>query len=76
MKMDKILSLSLLPLLFITSPALAHAQQFPILPPSNSTNLAPLSNLSVTNQSGQSLVESFGSPQALMQAVIDEAQKP
>jgi hypothetical protein len=50
------------------------AQQFPIDSPSNSTNLSPLSNLSMTNQTGESLVESFGSPQSLMEAVIREAQ--
>ncbi|MFY9966221.1 MAG: hypothetical protein WBP83_09600 [Nitrososphaeraceae archaeon] len=51
-----------------------NAQQFPIASPSNSTNLSPLSNLSMTNQTGESLVESFGSPQSLMEAVIREAQ--
>lgn len=51
-----------------------NAQQFPIASPSNSTNPSPLSNLSMTNQTGESLVESFGSPQSLMEAVIREAQ--
>lgn len=51
-----------------------NAQQFPIASPSNSSNLSPLSNLSVTNQTGESLVESFGSPQSLMEAVIREAE--
>jgi Ca2+-binding RTX toxin-like protein len=51
-----------------------YAQQFPVASPSNSTNLSPLSNLSMTNQTGESLVESFGSPQSLMDAVIREAQ--
>lgn len=51
-----------------------NAQQFPVDSPSNSTNLSPLSNLSMTNQTGESLVESFGSPQSLMEAVIREAE--
>lgn len=51
-----------------------NAQQFPTASPSNTTNLSPLSNLSMTNQTGESLVESFGSPQSLMEAVIREAQ--
>jgi hypothetical protein len=51
-----------------------NAQQLPLASPSNSTNLSPLSNLSMTNQTGESLVESFGSPQSLMDAVIREAQ--
>lgn len=51
-----------------------NAQQFPTASPSNSTNLSPLSNLSMTNQTGESLVESFGSPQSLMESVIREAQ--
>lgn len=50
---------------------LVYAQQFPTLPPSNSTSLSLLSN-----QSGQSLVESFGTPEAIIQSVIDEAKKP
>lgn len=52
----------------------AYAQGFPIASPSNSTDLSPLSNLSMTNQTGESLVESFGSPQSLMEAVIREAE--
>jgi hypothetical protein len=51
-----------------------NAQQFSVDSPSNSTNLSPLSNLSMTNQTGESLVESFGSPQSLMEAVIREAE--
>lgn len=50
---------------------LVYAQQFPTLPPSNSTSLSLLSN-----QSGQSLVESFGTPEAIMQSGIDEAKAP
>ncbi|MGC1133042.1 MAG: hypothetical protein WA941_09475 [Nitrososphaeraceae archaeon] len=50
---------------------LVYAQPFPIAPPSNSTNLFPLSN-----QSKQSLVGSSGSLESLMQSVIDEAEKP
>jgi hypothetical protein len=51
----------------------ASAQQFPIATPSNSTaSPSPLSNQSMTNQTGESLVGSFGSPQALMEAVITQ----
>ena len=45
---------------------------FPYLS-SNSTNLSPLSNLSVANQTGESLVESFG-PMSQMEDVIKEIE--
>jgi hypothetical protein len=51
----------------------AHAQQFPVASPSNSTDLSPLSNLSLANQTGESLVESFG-PLSQMEAVIRELE--
>jgi translation initiation factor RLI1 len=51
----------------------AHAQQFPIASQSNSTNLSPLSNLSLANRTGESLVESFG-PMSQMEAVIKEIE--
>lgn len=50
-----------------------HAQQFPVASPSNSTNLSPLSNLSMANRTGESLVESFG-PLSQMEAVIRELE--
>jgi hypothetical protein len=50
-----------------------HAQQFPVASPSNSTNLSPLSNLSMANRTGESLVESFG-PLSQMEAVIREIE--
>ena len=53
-----------------------HAQKFPITYPSDSTNHSRLFNLGMANQTGGSLVESFGSPQALVEAVRGEAQKP
>jgi hypothetical protein len=46
-----------------------HAQQFPVASPPNST----LSNLSLANQTGESLVESFG-PLSQMEAVIRELE--
>jgi hypothetical protein len=45
---------------------LVYAQGFPTLPPSNSTSLSLLSN-----QSGQSLVESFGSPEVKKPGLTD-----
>jgi hypothetical protein len=45
-----------------------YAQQFP-----NSTTLSPLSNLSMSNQTGESLMESFG-PLSQMEAVIREIE--
>jgi hypothetical protein len=51
----------------------ASAQQFPKGFPSNSTTSpTPFSNQSMINQTGESLVGSFGSPQALMEAVITQ----
>jgi hypothetical protein len=49
-----------------------HAQQFPVTS-SNSTNPSPLANLSMANQTGESLVESFG-PLSQMEAVIREIE--
>lgn len=63
-------SMQLIPSLNVPN---AHAQQLPIASPSNSTNLSPLSNLSVANQTGESLVESFG-PMSQMEAVIKEIE--
>ena len=62
-------SMQLIPSLNVPN---AHAQQLPI-PSSNSTNLSPLSNLSVANQTGESLVESFG-PMSQMEDVIKEIE--
>jgi hypothetical protein len=45
-----------------------YAQQFP-----NSTTPSPLSNLSLSNQTGESLMESFG-PLSQMEAVIREIE--
>ena len=44
-----------------------YAKQFNIAPLSNSRILSPLSNLRMANHTGESLVESLGSPQALME---------
>jgi hypothetical protein len=63
-------SMQLIPSLNVPN---AQAQQLPIPSPSNSTNLSPLSNLSVANQTGESLVESFG-PMSQMEAVIKEIE--
>jgi hypothetical protein len=49
-----------------------HAQQFPVTS-SNFTNPSPLANLSMANQTGESLVESFG-PLSQMEAVIREIE--
>ena len=49
-----------------------HAQQFPVTSP-NFTNPSPLANLSMANQTGASLVESFG-PLSQMEAVIREIE--
>ena len=49
-----------------------HAQQFPVTSP-NFTNPSPLANLSMANQTGESLVESFG-PLSQMEAVIREIE--
>lgn len=54
-------------------PMNAHAQDFPVAFPSNSTDLTPLSNLSLSNQTGESLVESFG-PLSQIEAVIRELE--
>ena len=63
-------SMQLIPSLNVPN---AHAQQLTIPSSSNSTNLSPLSNLSVANQTGESLVESFG-PMSQMEAVIKEIE--
>ena len=63
-------SMQLIPSLNVPN---AHAQQLPIPSSSNSTNLSPLSNLSVANQTGESLVESFG-PMSQMEDVIKEIE--
>jgi hypothetical protein len=49
-----------------------NAQQFPVSL-SNFTSPSPLSNLSIANQTGESLVESFG-PLSQMEAVIREIE--
>jgi hypothetical protein len=49
-----------------------HAQQFPVTSP-NFTNPSPLANLSMANQTGESLVGSFG-PLSQMEAVIREIE--
>ena len=49
-----------------------HAQQFPVTS-HNFTNPSPLANLSMANQTGESLVESFG-PLSQMEAVIREIE--
>jgi hypothetical protein len=49
-----------------------NAQQFPVSL-SNFTGPSPLSNLSIANQTGESLVESFG-PLSQMEAVIREIE--
>jgi hypothetical protein len=49
-----------------------QAQQFPVTSP-NFTNPSPLGNLSMANQTGESLVESFG-PLSQMEAVIREIE--
>jgi hypothetical protein len=53
-----------------------YAKQFNIAPLSYSRILSPLSNLRMANHTGESLVESLGSPQALMETAINEAKKP
>ena len=63
-------SLILMPSLNVPN---VNAQQFPTASPSNSTNLSPLSNLSMANQTGESLIGSFG-PQSQMEAMIRELE--
>jgi hypothetical protein len=62
-------SMQLMPNLYVPS---VHAQQIPMAS-SNSTNLSPLSNLSMANQTGESLIGSFG-PQSQMEAMIRELE--
>ena len=50
-----------------------HAQQIPVAPFANSTNFSPLSNLSPANNTGESLVESFG-PLSQMEDVIRQIE--
>lgn len=54
-------------------PLNALAQQLPLASPSNFSDLSPLSNLSLSNQTAESLVESFG-PLSQMEAVIRELE--
>lgn len=63
-------NMQLMPNLYVPN---VQAQQLPMASPSNSTNLSPLSNLSMANQTGESLMESFG-PQSQMEAVIRELE--
>ena len=65
-----VLSTQLVPNLYVIN---VDAQQFPLASPSNTTNLSPLSNLSMPNRTGESLVESFG-PLSQMEAVIRELE--
>ena len=62
-------SMQLMPNLYVQT---ANAQLIPMTSP-NSTSLSPLSNLSMGNQTGESLVGSFG-PQSQMEAVIRELE--
>jgi hypothetical protein len=62
-------SMQLMPTLYVPS---VHAQQIPMTS-SNSTNLSSLSNLSMANQTGESLIGSFG-PQSQMEAMIRELE--
>lgn len=50
-----------------------NAQQFPGASPPDSTDLSPLSNMSMANLTGESLIESFG-PQSQIDAVIREVE--
>lgn len=55
-----------------------YAQEFPIAAPPNTTlgapTQSPLSELNMTNQTGESLVESLGSPISLMEDVRREVE--
>jgi hypothetical protein len=62
-------SMQLMPNLYVQT---VNAQPIPMTSP-NSTSLSPLSNLSMGNQTGESLVGSFG-PQSQMEAVIRELE--
>jgi hypothetical protein len=62
-------SMQLMPNLYVQT---VNAQPIPMTSP-NSTSLSPLSNLSMGNQTGESLIGSFG-PQSQMEAVIRELE--
>ena len=62
-------SMQLMPNLYVQT---VNAQLIPMTS-SNSTGLSPLSNLSMANQTGESLIGSFG-PQSQMEAVIRELE--
>lgn len=62
-------SMQLMPNLYVQT---VNAQPIPMTSP-NSTSLSPLSNLSIGNQTGESLIGSFG-PQSQMEAVIRELE--
>lgn len=62
-------SMQLMPNLYVQT---VNAQSIPMTSP-NSTSLSPLSNLSMGNQTGESLIGSFG-PQSQMEAVIRELE--
>ena len=62
-------SMQLMPNLYVQT---VNAQPIPMTSP-NSTSLSPLSNLSMGNQTAESLIGSFG-PQSQMEAVIRELE--
>jgi hypothetical protein len=62
-------SMQLMPNLYVQT---VNAQPIPMTSP-NSTSLSPLSNLSMGNQTGESLIGSFG-PQSQIEAVIRELE--
>jgi hypothetical protein len=62
-------SMQLMPNLYVQT---VNAQPIPMTSP-NSTSLSPLSNLSMGNQTGESLIGSFG-PQSQIDAVIRELE--
>ena len=62
-------SMQLMPNLYVQT---VNAQLIPMTS-SNSTGFSPLSNLSMANQTGESLIGSFG-PQSQMEAVIRELE--
>ena len=62
-------SMQLMPNLYVQT---VNAQPIPMTSP-NSTSFSPLSNLSMGNQTGESLIGSFG-PQSQMEAVIRELE--
>lgn len=62
-------SMQLMPNLYVQT---VNAQPIPMTSP-NSTSFSPLSNLSMGNQTGESLIGSFG-PQSQIEAVIRELE--